>query len=635
MNDTHTHEFHYRWEWQLQSTPEALWPFVSDTNRFNRDTGVPSLEQPADDERLPNARRHLKLYRLGMPVEWYEEPFEWVRPYRFGVKRRYVRGPVGEMRVAAQMTPMPSGGTRLVYEVWARPKNGLGYIAIPIQIGIIGARSFAATFRQYDRMAQPAKKTTPLIRTTEDAQFPAGGRERLMKTREELIAAGAQRELVDKLVDLIEYADDLTLAQLRPYVVADHWGVPRRAALELFLLATRVGMLEMRWWLLCPLCRGPRYRSSTLGDVQSTVHCETCNIDFTVNFDRSVELIFQPNPAIRQSEVREFCVAGPQVTPHVVMQQLLPAGAQREVMLPLQFGRHRLRAMELPGGQMLLVAPDGAGEVTLRASDDGWPSDEQRLAPNVKVRLENATAREQLFILERMAWTDQAATAAEVTTLQTFRDLFANEALRPGERISVGSLAILFTDLRESTKLYREVGDAVAFGYVMNHFDVLRKVIAEEDGALVKTIGDAVMAVFRRPVAALRAILRAQQILAAPPDGMQPLLLKAGIHYGTCVAVTLNDKLDYFGSTVNITARLEQLSSGGDVVISESVRHDPEVSAMLAEAQNRLRVEAFETTLKGYGDQRFELWRVMPSLATTEDVQTHSAELLAREPSPT
>ena len=131
-----------------------------------------------------------------------------------------------------------------------------------------------------------------------------------------------------------------------------------------------------------------------------------------------------------------------------------------------------------------------------------------------------------MLILERLAWSDQAATAAEVTALQTFRDLFSSEALRPGEQISVGTLTVLFTDLRNSTRLYREIGDATAFGRVMNHFDVLRRVITAEDGALVKTIGDAVMAIFRRPVAALRAMLAAQELLAAPPDGMPPLTLK-------------------------------------------------------------------------------------------------------------
>jgi class 3 adenylate cyclase len=224
------------------------------------------------------------------------------------------------------------------------------------------------------------------------------------------------------------------------------------------------------------------------------------------------------------------------------------------------------------------------------------------------LELENNTAAEQLLILERLTWSDQAATAAEVTALQIFRDLFATEALRAGEQISVGTLTVLFTDLRNSTQLYKEIGDASAFGLVMNHFDVLKQVIAEEDGALVKTIGDAVMAVFRRPVSALRAMLKAQQILAQPTAGAAPLSLKAGIHIGPCIAVTLNDRLDYFGSTVNMAARLEGKSDGSDIIISRALYDDPDVRRMMD--QENLAATSFEIELKGFALERFELWRV-------------------------
>ncbi len=196
-----------------------------------------------------------------------------------------------------------------------------------------------------------------------------------------------------------------------------------------------------------------------------------------------------------------------------------------------------------------------------------------------------------------------------------FRDLFANEALRPGERISVGSLALLFTDLRGSSRLYREIGDAPAFGRVMDHFDILRRAVSKEDGAIVKTMGDAIMAVFRRPASALRAILQAQRELASPPEGRLPLTLKAGLHYGPCIAVTQNDRLDYFGSAVNMASRLEGLSQGGDVVVSGSVHADPEVNELLA--PGGFIIESFESPLKGFDEERFTLWRVrQPTRAT-------------------
>jgi class 3 adenylate cyclase len=239
-----------------------------------------------------------------------------------------------------------------------------------------------------------------------------------------------------------------------------------------------------------------------------------------------------------------------------------------------------------------------------------WPVEEPALTPMPTLHLENATRAEQLLIVERTAWSDQAATAADVTALQIFRDLFANEALRPGEQISVGTLTVLFTDLRGSTRLYREIGDAPAFGLVMSHFDVLKEAIAAEGGAIVKNIGDAVMAVFRQPVASLNAVLRAQRALAEPPVSRKPLMLKVGIHTGPCIAVTLNERLDYFGTTVNAASRLVELSNGMDVVLSAHARHDPEINARLNDPATGLTATPDETQLKGFDEERFEIWRV-------------------------
>ncbi len=621
-------EYHYRWEWQLRASPEALWPLVSDTNRFNRDTGVPAVEQRLNPgERLTNARRTLRLFRFGIPVEWEEEPFEWVYPYRYGVARRYSHGPIAEMRTLAELTPQPGGGTRLVYDVWARPRNLLGYIAIPAQIGGLSYRSFDKTFRRYDSVASKTQPSPLALDATGRVEFAPGGRARLAALRQTLLARGAPADILDPLVELIESADDLALFRLRPYALADYWEKPRRTVLEVCLWATRVGLLNFQWDVLCPLCRGPKQGGDSLGQLQSKVHCDSCNIDFDVNFDRSVELVFRPNPAIRPTAASSFCVGGPQVTPHIIAQQLLPPHERRDVGLLLKEGRYRLRTLELRGGRFIAAAHDGAPEAAITARADSWPDDELRLSLTPTLHLENATDQEQLMLLERTAWSDQAATAAEVTTLQVFRDLFANEALRPGERISVGSLTILFTDLRDSTRLYRESGDAVAFGRVMSHFDILRAAIAAEEGAVVKTIGDAVMAVFLRPVSALRAILNAQEALTSPTDGTPPFELKVGIHAGPCVAVTLNDRLDYFGSTVNIASRLEGLSGAhGGIVISSAIHDDPEVAEW--RASGAVSAEPFEAELKGFEGERFTLWSVKSRPQTTASRVTKLASLL-------
>jgi class 3 adenylate cyclase len=605
-------ELHKRWEFDLKSSPERLWPFIADTNRFNRDTGVPGIEVERTQQPLRNARRKVRLSIHGLPVEWEEQPFEWVKPVRFGIERTYSKGPLERLRVLAELTPNSDGGTHLLYQLWSTPRNLPGAVAISLQVNLIISRRFREAIQKYDAAAFSGANIESSPPSTSQSVFDlprlASLKPKLVADLEQAELPAGKRAIADRLIDFIEHADDLAVTRIRPYQLADDWNESRRDVLEIFLRATRVGLLDFQWDLLCPLCRGAKQSNQSLKDIESHLHCATCKIDFTVNFDRYVELTFRPNPAVRRVDVQAFCIGSPEWTPHIVAQQLLPAGEKRGLDLPLEPGSYRLRALELPGSQNVNVSPDGESSVQLAITENGWNPETLRVQQRFSLDLRNETNAEQLLILERMAWNDQATTAAEVTALQMFRDLFAAEALRPGEQISVGTLTVLFTDLRDSTKLYREIGDATAFGRVMNHFDVLRKAITEHDGAVVKTIGDAVMAVFRAASDGLLAMLEAQRTLAQPPDGSSPLQLKAGLHTGPCIAVTLNDRLDYFGSTVNLAARLEGLSTGNDVIISRSVYEDTKVRELLD--AGTLSTEEFDISLKGFEDERFALWRV-------------------------
>ena len=601
-------EYHKRWEFDLKSSPERLWPYIADTNRFNRDTGVPQIDVGPADKQLRNARRKIRLGFYGLPVEWEEQPFEWVKPVRFGVERVYSKGPLARLRMRAELTPNSDGGTHLIYEVWSTPRNIPGAVAIPMQLNFVVARRFREYIQKYDNVASQGVAVEAAAPNTSQSSFDL---QRLATLKQKLIAdldTEQKLSVGERLAEFLERGDDFEVSRIRPYKLADEWREPRRLVLEVCLRATRAGLLDFQWDLLCPLCRGPQESGLSLKDIKTDVHCETCKIDFTVNFDRYVELTFRPNPSVRRLSVASFCIGSPNWTPHVVAQQLLPAGNTRELLLPLESGSYRVRALELPGSQDVTVSPEGEKSAHVTLSRNGWSEETLRVNEEFTLTVQNETDAEQLVILERLEWSDQATTAAEVTALQMFRDLFAAEALRPGEQISVGTLTVLFTDLRNSTQLYREIGDATAFGRVMSHFDVVRKSIADHDGALVKTIGDAVMAVFRSAADGLLAMLEVQQALAAPGDGGRPLQLKAGLNTGPCIAVTLNDRLDYFGSTVNMAARLECLSSGSDVIISRSVYEDPRVQELIA--QDQFDAAPFDMKLKGFEDESFELWRV-------------------------
>ena len=601
---------HYDWCWHFDVSPAALWPFVSNTNHFNRAAGVPPVERVGVPDASGNQR--LRLRRFGLIIEWDEEPFEWVKPQRFSVVRRYQRGPIAEMRVQVDLAEARDG-TDLRYQVWAEPRNLLGRAAIRLQVGVLSEKAFRRVFGEYAAMAKAAAPASHAaaaldlaVRSTR-AQLSAGADARLQAIRERLSATG-KRALVDQLIGLIEYGDENTLARLRPYLLADAWNSSRRELVELALNATRAGLLDLQWDLMCPMCRGTKDTVNTLAALPNRVHCDACNIDFTANFEQVVELTFRPSASIRELEVFPFCVGGPQVTPHIITQQRIAPGETRCLDLNLEPGHYRVRAGQAEGARILRVDPTASTHPTISLSDNGWGQGDIIAGRNAAITLANDSAQMRLFIIERTAWNDQALSAAEVTAMQRFRDLFSNEALRAGESISVGSLAVLFTDLRDSTRLYRTIGDATAFGRVLDHFDIVRDALLPERGALVKTIGDAVMAVFRTPAGAVRAILRAQDALAHAPEGVQPPFFKAGAHFGPCIGVTLNDRFDYFGSTVNLAARLDSLARGGEMIVSDAIRFDPEVDSMIG--SGLIVVERFEAQLKGFEDIPFSLWRI-------------------------
>ena len=66
-------------------------------------------------------------------------------------------------------------------------------------------------------------------------------------------------------------------------------------------------------------------------------------------------------------------------------------------------------------------------------------------------------------------------------------------------------------------------------------------------------------------------------------------------------------RVDYFGATVNLAARVQGCAGGGDIVLSRAVHDDPGVARLLA--TSGYRCEMFTTELKGIGEEQ-TLWRL-------------------------
>jgi class 3 adenylate cyclase len=194
-------------------------------------------------------------------------------------------------------------------------------------------------------------------------------------------------------------------------------------------------------------------------------------------------------------------------------------------------------------------------------------------------------------------------TAKRLLTNQTFRDIYRTDTLAIGQRLKILSLTFLFSDLKDSTALYDRVGDLVAFDLVNEHFRLLQEIIASERGAVVKTIGDAIMATFETPDRAIAAALRMREAMSdlGAERQHQSLTLKMGIHEGSCLAVTLNAQQDYFGQTVNIASRVQGVAASRSIVVTEQVVENAQARALLE--SNGLKTVPRRVALSGIADK--------------------------------
>ncbi len=194
----------------------------------------------------------------------------------------------------------------------------------------------------------------------------------------------------------------------------------------------------------------------------------------------------------------------------------------------------------------------------------------------------------------------KAVLAIQVINNAQFRRLFGNQAPLPGKGLAINNITLLFTDLADSTATYTQRGDVSAFNLVRLHFDILFDYIPKYKGVIIKTIGDAVMATFLKPADAVNcavALQRAFDQFNQQEDVHGDSYIKIGIHTGSCITVMLNKILDYFGTTVNIAARIQGLAGKREIIISQRVGDDLEVKNVIN--TQHLTLSKREVTLKG------------------------------------
>lgn len=593
----------------LRVPPDVLWSFLADTDRVNRAVGVPRIQFLPDPD--PNKKGHYQAEIRPLGLRWtYEEfPFDWVEGRYYRVRRRFRTGPLREVTGGLRLTPA-DGATTLEVFATVVPRNWLGALLARtvLRKWTVGdvvelARAFERHLREPDTHDAPALPPSALIHAGQlEVRL---GTLRTFPVPEPLIAA-LKRHLLT--------AGDLEVVRMRPFELADRWGEDRTEVLRLFLFATKAGLLDLTWAVLCPHCRAVSAEVPALAQMRSEAQCATCDAHFSSDLAASVEVRFTVNPAVRLARHETYCIGGPANTPLIVAQWRLEPGERRREALALEPGALRARCYQATGVVPLVVSEgsDGTDTVTVRCEEAGLRVEGRRLrAGAVAVDATNTLDREALLVIERETWREKAATAALVTSLQDFKDLFPKEAVAPGEEIGIASLAVLFTDLRSSTALYQRIGDPRAFAFVKHHFQYVMEAVSRHRGGVIKTMGDAIMASFASGRDALEAAVEMQACWGefCRRHGDYPdLCLKIGVHQGPTIAINNEGRFDYFGATINMAARVQHQAQGRDVMLTEAVRQDPDVNAYLKAAN--WPCDVLTVSLKGIeGNQTlYQIW---------------------------
>jgi serine/threonine protein kinase/class 3 adenylate cyclase len=564
----------YTFEWDLQSSPEALWPFVSNTEKMNRATGLAPVQFEIEETGTTGTQRV-----AGLQLKWREHPYEWIEGSRHTVLRVFEKGVLRWYVAEVTMERTAGGGTKLRNSVRMEPRGLLARVLSKWEMGVKYRRKLDRVYTRLDTVlaAGPRPEIDPIA---PENVIPAGARERVEEAGERLRAAGVDADATEALVKYLLHASDQDVARIRPLELAKKFGVHEDAMIDACLHAAHAGVLAMLWDVICPSCRIPSTVVDSLKKIEEHGNCKTCNLGFDLDFSRAIELAFRASATVRAVETRTFCIGGPAHFPHVAAQVRMQPGERFALPLAMGPGFYIVRSPQLARAHELRVTASGGVrrvDITLGERND-LPA---VTAGDQLLTLINIADREVLVRVERAGDRAYALTAARAMACTTFRDLFPDQSLAPGRLMAVTQATLVVAQLENAQALFRELGDAKAFPVASKFFDRIAQLAKEFGGTLVKTFGGLAIAAFERPGPALDVALA----LGKSGDHV-----KIAVHRGPMMALTQGGRLDYFGQNVETALQLASAIPSGVVGVTQAVCSDVGVAERL-QALDRVGIQ--------------------------------------------
>lgn len=571
-------EFHFSCD--LAASPSQLWPYVSNTDRVNYAMGLGSVTYSTRTDPVRGVERFAETRVAGQRLVWQEHPYEWMEGRRLSVLREFSVGPFLWFMNIVDLSPSAGGGTRLTQTFRVVPRNWLGRVLAKLELGRRIPNSFRKVYAQVDRYLMQPQSTVGSNPFGATAAITRTGRTILRNRLTKLTEHRMEPRVVETLGQFLERASDQEVARIRPIVFAERFQLPSSDVIDACLLGAKEGLLTLLWDILCPSCRIPADVQETLASLKDHAYCPACDLRYEVDFANSIELIFRAHPEVRSAETRTYCIGGPAFSAHVVAQVRLAPGERFQLELNLSEGTYQVRGPQLPFAinlqvsagngmtrlELPLLRPPVANSIPVLRQGD------------VVISLLNNTSTERQIRLERSAGRSHALTAAAAAALPLFRELFPTEVLSPGQIVSVTNVTLLMVDLCGASQLYRDLGDGPAFGKIRSQLQLLDDAIRASGGAVVKLVGEGMVAAFSNAAAGMKA---ACQILASPGESSLPFRL--ALHRGPAMVTTINDRLDYFGEAVHLTRSMLQYCEPQTLISSAALLDQEDLHSMLKE----------------------------------------------------
>ncbi|SFJ04794.1 hypothetical protein SAMN02799624_03169 [Paenibacillus sp. UNC496MF] len=406
------------------------WEMLSDIGRVNRAIGFAPVR-----ERFATAGE-AGLAHLAAPFRFPEpagpdHSFEWSR-YRWHESyREYAKGPLRAIRFGVRLDDKAVGGRPgTLVQLYAGLVPAHSALTLPVRLA--AKRLMTRTFRYVaGGLAADAEAWAigayPAA-ADKTAERQAVNEAKLAEGLRQLVAAGHAETLAAQAGRLIRQGDDAAAADIRPYALARAWDAPREDVLRLMLAGTRLGLFDLAWRVVCPVCKSSSETSAPL--MPGHADRDRCAACGTAAIDRCAELRFSVHPAIRSVDRPVHCAGAPALSPHIHAQRLVPAGQTVELELPSHAIDWRLRVAR--GNERLklaLLAGPSAGRSgigTAVLTEDGWTASAVTGYAGRRIAVTNERGADAVVAVEREGLDDEAAAASHALLLPEYRALFAD-----------------------------------------------------------------------------------------------------------------------------------------------------------------------------------------------------------------